>query len=67
MFHHLPALKFPELALLVKDMATGWVPEMVHRYPTAKRLGRRQARQEEKFLTWFVPKKRIVLAGVWMA
>jgi len=37
-FHHLLALTFPELALLVKDMATGWVLEMVHRYPTAKRL-----------------------------
>jgi hypothetical protein len=66
-FHHLPALKFPELALLIKDMATGWVLEMVHRYPAAKRLARRQARQEEKFLTWLVPKKRIVLGGVRMA
>ena len=37
-FHHLLALTFPELALLVKDMATGWVLELVHRYPTAKRL-----------------------------
>src|SRR6516225_2197362 len=37
-FHHLLALTFPELALLVKDMATGWVLEMVHRYPTARLL-----------------------------
>jgi transposase len=37
-FHHLLALTFPELALLVKDVATGWVLEMVHRYPTARLL-----------------------------
>jgi transposase len=33
--HHLLALAFPELALLVKDIAAGWVLELVHRYPTA--------------------------------
>jgi transposase len=34
-FHHLLALTFPELALLVKDVSIGWVLELVHRYPTA--------------------------------
>jgi transposase len=34
-FHHLLALTFPELALLTKDLAAGWVLELVHRYPTA--------------------------------
>jgi transposase len=37
-FHHLLALTFPELALLTKDVAAGWVLELVHRYPTAARL-----------------------------
>ncbi len=37
-FHHLLALTFPELALLTKDIAAGWVLERVHRYPTAARL-----------------------------
>jgi transposase len=37
-FHHLLALLFPELALLTKDLAAGWVVELVHRYPTARRL-----------------------------
>jgi transposase len=37
-FNHLLALTFPELALLTKDLAAGWVLELVHRYPTAARL-----------------------------
>jgi transposase len=37
-FHHLLALTFPELALLTKDVAAGWVLELVHRYPTAALL-----------------------------
>jgi transposase len=37
-FHHLLALGFPELALLIKDIAAGWVLELVHRYPTAQLL-----------------------------
>jgi transposase len=37
-FHHLLALSFPELALLIKDIATGWVLELIHRYPTAQLL-----------------------------
>jgi len=36
--HHLLALAFPELALLVKDIALGWVLELCYRYPTAHRL-----------------------------
>ena len=34
-FHHLLALTFPELALRTKDLAAGWVLELVHRYPIA--------------------------------
>jgi transposase len=37
-FHHLLALTFPELALLTKDLAAGWVLELLHRYPTAPAL-----------------------------
>jgi transposase len=37
-FHHLLALAFPELAVLVKDIAAGWVLELCSRYPTAKLL-----------------------------
>jgi transposase len=37
-FHHLLALSFPELALLVNDLAAGWVLELIHRYPTAALL-----------------------------
>ncbi|HSY95391.1 MAG TPA: transposase [Steroidobacteraceae bacterium] len=37
-FHLLLALTFPELALLVKDIATGWVLTLCERYPTAKLL-----------------------------
>ena len=38
-FHHLLALTFPELALVTKDLAAGWVLELVHRWPTAALLG----------------------------
>ena len=37
-FHHLLALTFPELGLLVKDVSIGWILELVHRYPTAPLL-----------------------------
>ena len=37
-FHHRLALTFPELALRTKDLAAGWVLELLHRYPTAPRL-----------------------------
>ena len=36
--HHLLALTFPELALLVKDIGAGWVLELIRRYPTAQLL-----------------------------
>lgn len=42
-FHHLLALTFPELALLQKDIAVGWVLELVHRYPTAALLAQASA------------------------
>jgi transposase len=37
-FHQLLTLAFPELALLVKDIAVGWILELVQRYPTAQLL-----------------------------
>jgi transposase len=37
--HHLVALTFPELAMLVKDISLGWVLELLMRYPTAGPLG----------------------------
>jgi transposase len=37
-FHLLLARTFPELALLVKDIASGWVLTLCERYPTAKLL-----------------------------
>jgi transposase len=36
--HHLLVHAFPELAMLVKDIAAGWVLELLNRYPTARRL-----------------------------
>jgi transposase len=36
--HQLLALAFPELALIVEDLAAGWVLQLVHRYPTAPLL-----------------------------
>ncbi len=39
-FHHLLALSFPELALLVKDISIGWVLELCTRYPTARLLAK---------------------------
>ena len=38
--HQLLARTFPELAVLVKDIATGWVLELLTRYPTARGLAR---------------------------
>lgn len=43
--HHLLALAFPELALVVKDIASGWVLELLHRYPTAALLAAAQEQQ----------------------
>src|SRR5262245_7858772 len=36
--HQLLARTFPELAVLVKDLTTGWVLELLTRYPTARLL-----------------------------
>ncbi len=36
--HQLLARSFPELAMLVNDIAVGWLLELLHRYPTAQRL-----------------------------
>jgi transposase len=41
--HHLTALTFPELALVVHDFAAGWVLELLNRYPTAPRLAQATA------------------------
>src|SRR5262245_23759058 len=38
--HQLLARTFPELAVLVKDITTGWVLELLTRYPTARWLAR---------------------------
>src|SRR5262249_48058242 len=38
--HQLLARTYPELALQVKDITTGWVLELLTRYPTAKVLAR---------------------------
>jgi transposase len=43
--HHLLALALPELALLVKDISTGWVLELLHRYPSAGLLAAASAQQ----------------------
>jgi transposase len=41
--HQLLARAFPELAVLVKDIATGWVLELLTRYPTARLVARATA------------------------
>jgi len=41
--HQLLARAFPELAVLVKDISTGWVLELLTRYPTAGLLARATA------------------------
>jgi transposase len=40
--HNLLASTFPELGLLVNDIATGWVLKVLDRYPTAAKLARAQ-------------------------
>jgi transposase len=56
-FHHLLALTFPELALLAKNLAAGWVLELVHRYPTAPRLA--AATPADLAAIAYLPDKRI--------
>src|SRR5262245_18114198 len=55
--HHLLALSFPELALLIKDLSKGWVLELIHRYPTAARLG--AATAEDLDAVAYLPSKPI--------
>jgi transposase len=43
--HQLLGRAFPELALLVKDIAAGWVLELIHRFPSASRLAQASANQ----------------------
>ena len=52
-FHHLLALTFPELALLTRDLAAGWVLELSHRYPTAVLLA--QATQNDLDTIAYLP------------
>lgn len=56
-FHQLLALTFPELALLVKDIATGWVLELVHRYPTAQLLA--QASRDDLDAIAYLPEQHL--------
>lgn len=55
--HHLLALCFPELALLLKDISKGWVLELIHRYPTAALLG--AATAEDLDAIAYLPAKHI--------
>jgi transposase len=55
--HHLLALSFPELALLIKDIPKGWVLELIHRYPTAALLG--AATAEDLDAIAYLPAKHI--------
>jgi transposase len=56
-FHHLLALTFPELALLVKDISIGWVLELCSRYPTAKLLAAASAHDIDSIP--YLPDKQI--------
>jgi transposase len=56
-FHHLLALTFPELALLTKDIAAGWVLELCHRFPTARHLA--QAASDQLQQIPYLPHERI--------
>jgi transposase len=55
--HQLLARTFPELAVLVKDITTGWVLELLTRYPTARRLSRATAAELEAIA--YLPHDRI--------
>jgi transposase len=46
--HNLLSRTFPELALLVKDVGTGWVLSLLGRYPTAARLAAARPSSLEK-------------------
>ena len=55
--HQLLARTFPELAVLVGDLSTGWVLELLHRYPTARLLA--QARSDDLQAVPYLPHDRI--------
>jgi transposase len=55
--HQLLARTFPELALLVRDISTGWVLELLTRYPTARHLAR--ARTENLHAIPYLPHDRV--------
>jgi transposase len=56
-FHLLLALTFPELALLVKNIASTWVLTLCERYPTAKLLAAASAHDLGQIT--YLPEKRI--------
>jgi transposase len=58
-FHHLLALTFPELALLVKDLSLGWVLSLCERYPTARLLA--QASADDLGNIPYLPHERIAI------
>ena len=55
--HQLLARSFPELAVLVPDIGTGWVLELLTRYPTARQLAR--ARTEDLYAVPYLPHDRV--------
>src|SRR5262249_50484731 len=55
--HQLLARSFPELAMLVQDVAAGWVLELLSRYPTAQLLA--QATVEQLQAIPYLPRDRI--------
>jgi transposase len=56
-FHLLLALTFPELALLVKDIASGWILTLCERYPVPKLLAAASAHDLEQIP--YLPEKLI--------
>jgi transposase len=46
--HNLLARAFPELATLTEDLATGWVLELLDRYPTAQRIAQARLQSLKK-------------------
>src|SRR5215207_2535283 len=59
--HQLLARTYPELAVLVKDITTGWVLELLTRYPTARGLAR--ATEAELQAIPYLPHDRALLAA----
>jgi transposase len=55
--HHLLARTFPELALLITDITTGWVLELLTRYPTATLLA--AAPEEDLRAIAYLPHTRV--------